>query len=60
MLSLTEEQQYIRQNILIWTEKGRSAVITIERGKNEYSTNNDRITLLDKQIVEFEKDSKEL
>ena len=60
MLSLTEEQQDIRQNILIWTEKGRSAVITIERGKNEYSTNNDRIALLKKQIVEYEKDSKEL
>ena len=60
MLSLTEDQQDIRQNILIWTEKGRSAVITIERGKKEHSTNNEKIKLLKKQIIEYDKGCEEL
>ena len=56
MLSLTEEQQEIRQNILIWTEKGRSAIITIDRGKSEYSTNEDKIKLLKTQIIKYDKE----
>ncbi len=57
MLSLTEEQQEIRQNILIWTEKGRSAIMTIERGKSEYSANDDKIKLLKTQIIEYDKEA---
>mgnify|MGYP003306849028 FL=1 len=57
MLSHTEEQQEIRQNILVWTEKGRSAIITIERGKSEYSTNDDKIKLLKTQIIEYDKEA---
>ena len=60
MHSLTEEQQDVRQNILVWTEKGRSAVITMDRGKNDYSTYNDKIKVLNKQIVDYEKESEEL
>ena len=60
MHTLTGEQQDIRQNILVWTEKGRSAVITMDRGKNDYSTYNDKIKVLNKQIVDYEKESKEL
>ena len=57
MLSLTEEQQEIRQNILIWTEKGRSAIINIERGKSEYSANDDKVKLLKTQIIEYDKEA---
>ena len=60
MHTLTAEQQDIRQNILVWTEKGRSAVITMDRGKNDYSTHNDKIKVLNKQIVDYEKESEEL
>lgn len=56
MVNLTEEQQNIRQNILIWTEKGRSATLTIDRGKIEHSNNNDKIDLLKKQIKEYDKE----
>ena len=35
MFGLTEQQQEIRQNILIWTEKGRSSDISIEKGISE-------------------------
>ena len=57
MLSHTEEQQEIRQNILVWTEKGRSAIIPIERGKSEYLSNDDKIKLLKTQIIEYDKEA---
>ena len=60
MNSLIEEQQDIRQNILVWAEKGSSAVRTIERGKNDYLTNNDKIKALNKQIIDYEKENEEL
>ena len=56
MVNLTEEQQNIRQNILIWTEKGRSATLTIDRGRIEHSNINDKIKLLKKQIKEYDKE----
>ena len=56
MVNLTEEQQNIRQNILIWTEKGRSATLTIDRGRIEHSNNNDKIKLLKKQIKQYDKE----
>ena len=53
MTDLSEEQQSTRQNILVWTEKGRSAILTIDRGKVDYSKNKDKIEHLKEQINEY-------
>ena len=57
MFGLTEQQQEIRQNILVWTEKGRSAVISVEKGKRDHLFNNDKIKLLKEQRIEYDKNS---
>ena len=57
MFGLTEQQQEIRQNILVWTEKGRSAVISIDKGKRDHLFNNDKIKLLKEQRIEYDKNS---
>ena len=60
LLELTESQQDIRQNILIWTEKGRSSLLSIERGQSNYKSNEDRIEILIKDGSAFLKESKSL
>ena len=60
LLELTESQQEIRQNILIWTEKGRSSLLSIERGQTNYKSNEDRIEILIKDGRTFLKESESL
>ena len=60
LLELTESQQDIRQNILIWTEKGRSSLLSIERGQSNYKSNEDRIEILIKDGSTFLKESESL
>ena len=60
LLELTESQQDIRQNILIWTEKGRSSLLSIERGQSNYKSNEDRIEILIKDGRTFLKESESL
>ena len=60
LLELTESQQDIRQNILIWTEKGRSSLLSIERGQSNYKSNENRIEILIKDGSAFLKESKSL
>ena len=60
LLELTESQQDIRQNILIWTEKGRSSLLSIERGQSNYKSNEDRIEILIKDGSAFFKESESL
>ena len=60
LLELTESQQDIRQNILIWTEKGRSSLLSIERGQSNYKSNQDRIEILIKDGSTFLKESESL
>ena len=60
LLELTENQQEIRQNILIWTEKGRSSLLSIERGQSNYKSNEDRIEILIKDGSTFLKESESL
>ena len=60
LLELTESQQDIRQNILIWTEKGRSSLLSIERGQSNYKSNEDRIEILIKDGSAFLKESEAL
>ena len=60
LLELTESQQDIRQNILIWTEKGRSSLLSIERGQSNYKSNEDRIKILKKNGSTFLKESESL
>ena len=60
LLELTESQQDIRQNILIWTEKGRSSLLSIERGQSNYKSNEDRIKILIKDGSTFLKESESL
>ena len=57
MHDLTVHQQEIRQNILVWTEKGRSAVISIDKGKRDHLFNDDKIKLLKEQRIEYDKNS---
>ena len=57
MLDLTGHQQEIRQNILVWTEKGRSAVIAIDKGKRDNLFNDEKIKLLKEQRIEYDKSS---
>ena len=60
LLELTESQQDIRQNILVWTEKGRSSLLSIERGQSNYKSNEDRIEKLIKDGRTFLKESESL
>lgn len=60
LLELTESQQDIRQNILIWTEKGRSSLLSIERGQSNYKSNENRIEILIKDGSTFLKESESL
>ena len=60
MFGLTEQQQEIKQNILVWTEKGRSTVISIEKGKRDHLFNKNKIKLLKEQIIEYDKSSNNL
>ena len=60
LLELTESQQDIRQNILIWAEKGRSSLLSIERGQSNYKSNEDRIEILIKDGNTFLKESESL
>jgi len=60
LLELTESQQDIRQNILVWTEKGRSSLLSIERGQSNYKSNEDRIEILIKDGSTFLKESESL
>ena len=55
--TLSERQQETRQNILVWTEKGNSAVLSIDRGKNDYKSNESRIAVLRKDGELFLKES---
>ena len=58
--TLSEKQQETRQNILVWTEKGNSAVLSIDRGKNDYKSNESRIAVLRKDGDLFLKESEVL
>ena len=60
LLELTESQQDIRQSILIWTEKGRSSLLSVERGQSNYKSNEDRIEILIKDGSAFLKESESL
>lgn len=60
LLELTENQQEFRQNILIWTEKGRSSLSSIKRGQSDYKANEYRIELLVKDVSVFLKESEVL
>ena len=50
LLTLTENRQEVRQNILIWTEKGNSTSLSIERGKTDYKTNDQRLGILSGEV----------
>ena len=60
LLTLTENRQEVRQNILIWTEKGNSTSLSIERGKTDYKTNNQRLAILSKEVESFIEESEKL
>tara|TARA_B110001452_G_scaffold7295_1_gene6553 strand:+ start:3624 stop:7124 length:3501 start_codon:yes stop_codon:yes gene_type:complete len=60
LLTLTENRQEVRQNILIWTEKGNSTSLSIERGKTDYKTNNQRLAILSKEDESFIEESEKL
>ncbi|MFL2990228.1 MAG: chromosome segregation protein SMC, partial [Candidatus Neomarinimicrobiota bacterium] len=60
LLTLTENRQEVRQNILIWTEKGNSTSLSIERGKSDYKTNDQRLAILSKEVDSFIEESEKL
>ena len=55
LVSLVERQQTLRQDILVWTEKGRSALATIERQKQDYGSNDEKIGSIKSQLKNLEK-----
>lgn len=60
LLTLTENRQEVRQNILIWTEKGNSTSLSIERGKTDYKTNDQRLVILSEEVDSFIEQSEKL
>jgi chromosome segregation protein len=60
LLTLTENRQEVRQNILIWTEKGNSTSLSIERGKTDYKTNGQRLAILSEEVDSFIEQSEKL
>ncbi len=60
LLTLTENRQEVRQNILIWTEKGNSTSISIERGKTDYKMNEQRLDILSEEVDSFIEESEKL
>ena len=60
LLALTENQQEIRQNILIWTEKRKSTSFSIKRAENDYITNDQRLVVLKKDGESFKEESENL
>ena len=60
LLTLTENRQEVRQNILIWTEKGNSTSLSIERGKSDYKTNHQRLAILSEEVDFFIEESEKL
>ena len=60
LLTLTENRQEVRQNILIWTEKGNSTSLSIERGKTDYKTNDQRLVILGEEVDSFIEQSEKL
>ena len=60
LLTLTENRQEVRQNILIWTEKGNSTSLSIERGKTDYKTNDQRLGILSGEVDSFIEQSEKL
>ena len=57
MSSLSLSQQELKQNILVWVEKGRSSLMTIDRGNIEHTSNKERIILLGQNIKDYNKDA---
>ena len=60
LLTLTENRQEVRQNILIWTEKGNATSLSIERGKTDYKTNDQRLAILSEERDSFIEESEKL
>ena len=60
LLTLTENRQEVRQNILIWTEKGNSTSLSIERRKTDYKTNDQRLAILSEEVDSFIEESEKL
>ena len=60
MAGLSESQQELRQNILVWVEKGRSSLMTIDRGNIEHANNKERIILLGQNIKEYNKETERI
>ena len=60
MATLSESQQELRQNILVWVEKGRSSLMTIDRGNIEHANNKERIILLGQNIKEYNKETERI
>ena len=60
MTLLVERQQALRQDILVWTEKGRSALANIDRQEQEYVLNDEKIDLLQSRSEDLEQELTEI
>ena len=56
MTLFTERQQTLRQDILVWTEQGRSTLVTIDRQNREYDSNDEKISSLKSQVEDLQKE----
>ena len=60
MTLLVEMQQALRQDILVWTEKGKSALANIDRQEQEYVLNDEKIDLLQSRSEDLEQELTEI
>ena len=60
MTELNENREAIRNKILVWTEQGRGALLTVDRLNREIKNNHKKIGDLNQLSLDFDKEMSEL
>ena len=60
MIELNENREAIRNKILVWTEQGRGALLTVDRLNRETDNNRKKIGNLDQLSLDFDEEMSEL
>ena len=55
-----EKRESLRQNILVWTEQGRGALLTVDRLERESKSNSNKIENLKKLSLDFDSEMSDL
>ena len=59
MTGLNENREAIRNKILVWTEQGRGALLTVDRLNREIQNNRKKIGDLNQLSLDFDKEISE-